>query len=105
MKGAGVAVQDRAKGYYYGGWLTNYSVPSYQSRTPLKNMIVYDIIDNSFKNRTGPDDIPRAEGVMVYVPAGDGGFLVYFGGIQFPYGNDTEAAVSFPINPKKDSYS
>lgn len=87
--------QDKGKGYYYGGWLTNASVPGYQDRTPLKNMIVYDIIKNSFSNRTGPDDIPRAEGSMVYVPAGDGGFAVYFGGIQFPNGLDNETAVSF----------
>ncbi|KAF2680577.1 hypothetical protein K458DRAFT_479748 [Lentithecium fluviatile CBS 122367] len=91
--GAGVAVQDKGRGYYYGGWLTNSSVPGYHSRTPLKNMLVYDIVANSFRNQTGPDDTPRAEGVMIYLPVGDGGFLVYFGGIQFPYGNDTVAAL------------
>jgi hypothetical protein len=95
MEGAGVAVQDKGRGYYYGGWLTGASVPGYHPRTPLKNMLVYDIVANSFRNQTGPDDTPRAEGVMVYLPVGDGGFLVYFGGIQFPYGNETAAAVSF----------
>lgn len=93
-EGAGVAVQDKAKGYYYGGWLTDSSVPGYRSRTALSNMLVYDMLKNSFRNQTGPDDIPRAEGVMIYLPAGDSGLLVYFGGIQFPYGNETEAAVS-----------
>lgn len=57
-------------------------------------MLVYDMVTNTFKNQSGPDNIPRAEGVMIYLPVGDGGFLVYFGGIQFPYGNDTVAAVS-----------
>jgi hypothetical protein len=92
-EGAGVTVQDKARGYYYGGWLTNSSVPGYQSRTALRNMLVYDILANSFRNQSGPDDIPRAEGVMIYLPAGDSGLLVYFGGIQFPYGNETAEAV------------
>lgn len=37
---------------------------------------------NSWSNDTGPDDIGRAEGVMVHIPAGDGGMLVYLGGIR-----------------------
>lgn len=92
-EGAGATVQDKARGYYYGGWLTNASVPGYQSRTALSNMLVYDMLASSFKNQSGPDDIPRAEGVMIYLPAGDSGLLVYFGGIQFPYGNETAKAV------------
>ncbi|EUC31638.1 hypothetical protein COCCADRAFT_6516 [Bipolaris zeicola 26-R-13] len=91
--GAGATVQDKARGYYYGGWLTNASVPGYQSRTALSNMLVYDMLASSFKNQSGPDDIPRAEGVMIYLPAGDSGLLVYFGGIQFPYGNETAKAL------------
>jgi len=87
--GAGVAVEDKAVGYYYGGWLTNASVPGYSSRTPLTNMLTYDMLGNRFSNQSGPDDTPRAEGAMVYLPAGDRGLLVYFGGIQFPYGNLT----------------
>lgn len=57
-------------------------------------MVVYDMLANSFKNQSGPDTIPRAEGVMLYLPVGDGGFLVYFGGVQYPYGNDTSTGVS-----------
>ena len=87
--GAGVAVEDKAVGYYYGGWLTSASVPDYGSRTPLANMITYDMIGNKFSNVSGPDSIKRAEGAMVYLPAGDGGLLVYFGGIQFPDANLT----------------
>jgi hypothetical protein len=94
MEGAGATAQDKGRGYYYGGWLSSRSVPGYQSSTPLKNMLVYDMVTNSFRNQTGPDDTPRAEGVMLYLPVGDGGILVYFGGIQFPYGNETAAAVS-----------
>ncbi|KAJ6211791.1 hypothetical protein PSV09DRAFT_1159488 [Bipolaris maydis] len=91
-EGAGVTVQDKARSYYYGGWLTNSSVPGYQPRTALRNMLVYDMLANSFKNQSGPDIIPRAEGVMIYLPAGDSGLLVYFGGIQFPYSNGTAEA-------------
>jgi hypothetical protein len=95
--GAGATAQDRALGYYYGGWLTNTSVPGYESQTPLKDMLVYDMLKDSFSNVTGPQDkIPRAEGVMLYVPAGDAGMLVYFGGIEFPFGdgNMTSRGVS-----------
>ncbi|KAJ5033675.1 hypothetical protein J3E74DRAFT_411020 [Bipolaris maydis] len=95
-EGAGVTVQDKARSYYYGGWLTNSSVPGYQPRTALRNMLVYDMLANSFKNQSGPDIIPRAEGVMIYLPAGDSGLLVYFGGIQFPYSNGTAEAL--PMN-------
>lgn len=94
--GAGVAVQDRGQGYYYGGWLTDASVPGYQSQTALSNMLVYDMLANSFRNQSGPDQVPRAEGVMLYLPVGDAGMLVYFGGVQQPYGNDT--TVAMPMN-------
>lgn len=42
-----------------------------------------------WSNLTGPDTTPRAEGVMVYIPASSSGLLVYFGGLQLPYGNST----------------
>ncbi|KAF2749188.1 hypothetical protein M011DRAFT_475920 [Sporormia fimetaria CBS 119925] len=85
--GAGAVAQDRAIGYYYGGWLTGASVPGYEARTPVSGMVVYDMLANTFRNESGPDDIPRAEGVMQYVPVGDAGLLVYFGGIEFSEGN------------------
>lgn len=40
-------------------------------------------------NNTGPDNVPKAEGVMVYVPASDNGLLIYFGGIIAPFNNAT----------------
>jgi hypothetical protein len=90
-------VQDKALGYYYGGWLSDSSVPGFQARTPLRSMLIYDMLANSFRNQTGPDNVPRAEGVMIYLPVGDAGFLVYFGGIQVPYKNNTVTVVS-PYN-------
>jgi hypothetical protein len=57
-------------------------------------MLVYDMLRGSYRNQSGPDDTPRAEGTMQYVPAGDSGLLVYFGGIEFPSGNSTSRGVS-----------
>jgi hypothetical protein len=81
--GAGLAVQDRAIGYYYGGWLSNSTVPVWGS-TPFaqSTFLMYDMIHNTWTNSSGPDTIGRAEGVLLYIPASDGGMLVYFGGIQ-----------------------
>lgn len=82
--GAGVAVQDRAVGYYYGGWLSNDSVPDWGNSPPvaLSHLLQYDMLKNTWTNSSGPDSVGRAEGFMVYIPASDTGMLVYFGGIQ-----------------------
>jgi hypothetical protein len=99
--GAGVADEANAIGYYYGGYLSNASVPAWGSvPMPTANLVIYDMIKNSWTNNTGPDSIPRAEGVMIYLPVSDGGMLVYFGGLQFPYGpgNYTATGVSYPCS-------
>ncbi|KAF1996201.1 hypothetical protein P154DRAFT_609276, partial [Amniculicola lignicola CBS 123094] len=90
--GAGVTVPDKAQGYYYGGWLNNASVPGYNTPIALSNMLVYDMVSNSFRNQSGPDDVPRAEGSMLYLPAGDSGILVYFGGLEQDTDNSTDSA-------------
>lgn len=95
--GAGIAVQDIAQGFYYGGWLSNTSVPSWGSDpVALSNLLSYDMISGEWRNTTGPDGIGRAEGAMVHIPASDNGMLVYFGGIQTPYSNSTWEGV--PMN-------
>ncbi|KAE8354609.1 hypothetical protein BDV28DRAFT_156106 [Aspergillus coremiiformis] len=88
--GAGVALQDRAAGFYYGGWLSNASVPAWGSLPPmaLSGLLEYDMLQNSWTNSTGPDTVGRAEGVMVYIPSSEG-MLVYFGGVKTPYSNGT----------------
>jgi len=89
--GGGVAISELGQGYMLGGWLSNNSVPGW-SGGPLatNSLIKYDMNTNDWTNNTGPaDSIPRAEGVMVYVPASDDGLLVYFGGVTAPYHNDT----------------
>ncbi|KAK8049318.1 hypothetical protein PG994_011048 [Apiospora phragmitis] len=84
--GAGVAVSERGEGYYYGGWLSNNSVPGWKGpRAATTGLIRYAMDTKEWSNTIGPDDgIRRAEGVMVYLPVSDNGLLVYFGGIQDP---------------------
>ncbi|KAG4439465.1 hypothetical protein IFR05_005044 [Cadophora sp. M221] len=89
--GGGVAISELGQGYVLGGWLSNNSVPGW-SGSPLatNSLVKYDMNTNEWTNNTGPaDSIPRAEGVMVYVPASDDGLLVYFGGVTAPFNNDT----------------
>ncbi|KAL2881269.1 hypothetical protein SGCOL_003217 [Colletotrichum sp. CLE4] len=87
--GAGVSVDTRGEAYYYGGWLSNASVPGWGTGPPVATtgLVRYTMDTNSFSNNTGPDNVRRAEGSLHYIPAGDGGMLIYFGGIQDLAGN------------------
>jgi len=82
--GASYAAQDKGIGYYYGGWVSNATNPNWGTQEPiaLSTLLTYDFVHNTWTNNTGPDSIGRAEGSMTYIPASDGGMLVYFGGIQ-----------------------
>ncbi|KAJ2891489.1 hypothetical protein MKZ38_000322 [Zalerion maritima] len=91
--GGSVAVPEQGLGFYYGGWLGNATVPEWSGPSVVSDsLIVYDMDEGTWKNKTGPDSVGRAEGVLTYIPAGDHGFLVYFGGIMDPYGNGSVAA-------------
>ncbi|KAF1991092.1 hypothetical protein K402DRAFT_323651, partial [Aulographum hederae CBS 113979] len=81
--GAGVAVNERAEGYYMGGWLSNQTMPGWNGAPfATSTLIRYDMVGNTWQNMSGPaDGIGRAEGVMVFLPASDAGLLIYFGGI------------------------
>ncbi|OAL30465.1 hypothetical protein AYO22_01663 [Fonsecaea multimorphosa] len=89
--GAGVASSDIGMGFYYGGYLNNLTNPLWTG-PPMatSNLIIYDMDQNTLTNVTGYDNVGRAEGIMVYIPASMSGLLVYFGGVSFPYGNETE---------------
>ncbi|KAL5920865.1 hypothetical protein ACKVWC_002939 [Pyricularia oryzae] len=88
--GAGVGVSRTGTGYYYGGWMSNATIPGWGGLPAASSYLVtYDYDSNSWSNDTGPDDIPRAEGSMVFIPAADGGILVYVGGITDLSGNGT----------------
>jgi hypothetical protein len=82
--GAGLSISSRGKAYYYGGWLSNGTDAGWGEQPGQVNsyLLQYDMDANSWTNQTGPDDVGRAEGAMVYIPAGDGGMRVYFGGIR-----------------------
>lgn len=81
--GAGVAVEDRGWSYYFGGWLSNDSVPGWTSPPlALNSMLKYDMVANRWTNDTYNNMRPSAEGVMLYIPAGEAGMLVYFGGLE-----------------------
>ncbi|KAF4631207.1 hypothetical protein G7Y89_g6917 [Cudoniella acicularis] len=56
------------------------------------SLIEYDMDTSTWSNSSGPDSTPRAEGTMVYIPASDDGFLVYFGGVTTPCNNSTVIA-------------
>ncbi|KAG7118051.1 Kelch repeat-containing protein like [Verticillium longisporum] len=92
--GAGVAVSSRGEGYHFGGWLSNASVPDWGAGPPvaITGLVRYSMDSNEWANVTGPDAIRRAEGAIVYIPAGDAGMLVYLGGVQDLYQNGTTTA-------------
>lgn len=94
--GAGVSISETGVGYYYGGWKSNNTVPGWTG-PPVAGtgLASYNMDSNSWSNNSGPDAIGRAEGAMVFLPIGDGGMLVYFGGIQDPYANGS--AVGQPM--------
>ena len=97
--GAGTTVEERAEGYYYGGWLNSQTVPGW-SGPPLatSNIIRYDMNAVTFSNNSGPDDLGRAEGAMVFLPASDNGLLIYFGGVvQYP--NGSVAGANMTVSP------
>jgi hypothetical protein len=90
--GAGVSISERGEGYYYGGWVSNATTPGYRGDPNATTTLVkYNMETNLFTKLGGPDSQPRAEGVMVYIPASDRGLLIYFGGITQPYNNATIA--------------
>jgi hypothetical protein len=88
--GAGISISERGEAYYYGGWMSNNSVPGWTGPpAAVAGLIKYNMDTKSWSNGTGPDLIRRAEGAMSFIPIGDGGMLVYFGGVQDPYSNGT----------------
>ncbi|KAF1955602.1 hypothetical protein CC80DRAFT_87779 [Byssothecium circinans] len=93
--GAGTTVEELGLGFYYGGWMNNLTNPLW-SGSPIvsSNLIRYDFTRGTLNNNTGPDSVGRAEGQMVYLPASDGGLLVYFGGVEDPYRNGTVVAAN-----------
>ncbi|KAI0013699.1 hypothetical protein F4779DRAFT_613432 [Xylariaceae sp. FL0662B] len=80
--GAGVAVPQKGEAYYYGGWASDGD-----DRVATAGLVKYVMDEDMWTNGTGPDAARRAEGVLLYIPASDGGMLVYFGGVVDQRGN------------------
>ena len=79
--GAGT-VTDEGVAYWYGGYLTENSDSSYRgSDFMMNNLISYDMNNRRWNNNTW-DQTRRAEGSLHYIPASEGGMLVYFGGVE-----------------------
>ncbi|KAM5383426.1 hypothetical protein ACJZ2D_002119 [Fusarium nematophilum] len=95
--GAGVGVSETGMGYYLGGWISNASMSGWtQPRTMSSNFYTYAYDTGKFTQAAGPDKHPRAEGGMVWIPAGDVlGLLVYMGGVVSPDDDGTESPQSF----------
>ncbi|KAF2004831.1 hypothetical protein P154DRAFT_20057 [Amniculicola lignicola CBS 123094] len=93
--GAGTQVEELGMGYYYGGWMNSNTSPGWAG-LPMatSNLITFDMTSGTLNNNTGPDDVGRAEGQMVYLPASDGGLLAYFGGVEDPYQNGSFVAAN-----------
>lgn len=82
--GAGTTVEYLGMGYYLGGWMNSQNDLNWEGAPKASNKLVeYDMVGDTWQNRTGPNDqLGRAEGVLVFVPAGDMGMLVHFGGVR-----------------------
>ncbi|KAF2018056.1 hypothetical protein BU24DRAFT_421068 [Aaosphaeria arxii CBS 175.79] len=93
--GAGAQANELGYGYYYGGYMSNKTTPGWTGTSlATSNLVRYDYTAGTLQNNTGPDDIGRAEGSMVYLPASDGGLLVYFGGVEDSGGNGSLVAAN-----------
>jgi hypothetical protein len=93
--GAGTQVESRGLGFYFGGWLSNKTMLSWKG-PPMatSGLVQFDMSSGDLKNISGPDDIGRAEGELVFLPVSDSGVLIYFGGIEDSYRNGSFDAVS-----------
>lgn len=83
--GAGT-VTDTGIAYYYGGYLTNLTMPGWTGdRLMLNSMTSFNMNSRTWQNNTY-DQTPRAEGSLLFIPASDAGMLVYFGGVEMNNG-------------------
>lgn len=83
--GAGT-VTDTGIAYYYGGYLSNLSMPEWTGeRLMLSSLISFNMNTQTWQNKTY-DQKPRAEGSLHFIPASDAGMLVYFGGLEMNNG-------------------
>ncbi|RPB04162.1 hypothetical protein L873DRAFT_1451833 [Choiromyces venosus 120613-1] len=94
--GAGAVVEHMGMGYYLGGWIGPQSVVGWNGdKYAVPGLISFDMVKNVLRNDSGPAGDPRVEGVLLYVPTGDDGLLISFGGYYAKGGKDPVGA---PMN-------
>lgn len=88
-------------GYYLGGWASKESDTFWSgNRMAMSTLLQYDMTANTWSNITGPDDNqPRGFGALFNAPVGDGGLLIYFGGVRVMT-NGTQVAVGSLIGAR-----
>ncbi|RPA75607.1 hypothetical protein BJ508DRAFT_214325, partial [Ascobolus immersus RN42] len=91
------SVEWQGKAYMLGGFVGSRTTRGWTGNDwILKDMLIYNMVENTWRNDSGPRTNPRFEGTLVYVPAGDSGLLVSFGGMYSDGGslNYTDAPMS-----------
>ncbi|KZM22983.1 uncharacterized protein EKO05_0011196 [Ascochyta rabiei] len=100
-------VSDAGIAYYYGGYLTNTSDFKTVGQPVMQNTLIsYDMDSRQWDSHIW-DDTRRAEGSLQYIPASEGGMLVYFGGVEtdktsggLSYANMSQIHVYDVANPR-----
>ncbi|KAI5805208.1 hypothetical protein EDC01DRAFT_361808 [Geopyxis carbonaria] len=96
--GSHVSVDQLGQGFYLGGWLGPNNVPGWKGpKRALSGLIVYDFVHQTATNFSGPPGPPRVEGELFYVPVGDNGLLVSFGGMYAVDGREDQV-IPAPLN-------
>lgn len=88
--GAGTQVETQGLGFLFGGWINNKTTSNWTGPpVATTGLLQFDMTSGALRNTSGPDNVGRAEGQLVYLPISDSGVLVYFGGIEDAYHNGT----------------
>ncbi|KAF3919077.1 hypothetical protein ABW21_db0204013 [Orbilia brochopaga] len=86
-RGASAVADNLGLAYYMGGWVDDGLERGSERNTSIvAGLLIYDMVQNTWRNESIPNNEARAEGSMVYVPIGESGSLVYFGGVRSPDG-------------------
>ncbi|KAF2723856.1 hypothetical protein K431DRAFT_292158 [Polychaeton citri CBS 116435] len=82
--GGNTVAEDVGSGYWLGGWFDNTTTPGWRGPPQMNpEFVLYDFVNQKQQNLSGPTGhTAYAEGTLNWIPASDGGMLVYFGGVQ-----------------------
>lgn len=91
--GAGTTAEHLGIAYYLGGYRGRMNDNTWSGEKQISShFLTYNMVGNFWTNQTGTvDGMGRAEGVMTFIPAGDKGLLVYFGGVVSSDGTEASA--------------